>query len=115
MENTIMVKGTVHNPRNFTTRNGGGTSFNLSVFTGKKIDDQYPPSLWFNDVTIFESLSLFDKQKDVIVDGFFVSDKGKDGVIRSKLIAKRVLVPNATTEQEIKLCLQDDYGEDIPF
>lgn len=113
MENTIMVKGTVHKPRNFTTKNGGGTSFNLSVFTGKKIDDQYPPALWFNDVTIFETLSLVDKQRDVIVDGFFVSDKGQDGIIRSKLIAKHVLVPNAQPQQAPQ-SVQNIYG-DLPF
>lgn len=109
MENTIMVKGTVHKPRNFQTKNGGGTSFNLSVYQGKKIDNQYPPSLWFNDVTIFEPLSLHDKQKDVVVDGYFVSEKGQDGVIRSKLIAKRVFIANAQLQKAPQV------EDDLPF
>lgn len=113
MENTIMVKGTVHKPRNFQHENGAGTSFNLSVYQGKKIDGQYPPSLWFNDVTIFEPLALHDKQKDVVVDGYFRSEKGQDGVIRSKLIAKRVFVSNTQPQKAPQN--ESDIFQDLPF
>ena len=98
MENTIMVKGTVHKLKQFTMKDGSvGTSFSLAVFTGK-VGDEYAQTLWFNVVS-YDSVSLREKQKDVVVDGYFKAEKGNDGKIYTKLIAKRVLVPNQKNQQ----------------
>ena len=47
--------------------------------------------------------------KDVVVDGYFISEKGQDGVIRSKLIAKRVFVANAQPQKAPQV------EDDLPF
>ena len=112
MENTIMAKGTVHKLKQFPLRDGAvGTSFSLAVYTGK-VGDEYAPTLWFN-VTCYDPVSLHEKQKDVVVDGYFKAEKGQDGKIYTKLIAKRVLVPNAQPQQAPQ-SVQNIYG-DLPF
>jgi hypothetical protein len=113
MENTIMVKGTVHKLKQFSMKDGAvGTSFSLAVYTGK-VGEEYAPTLWFN-VTSYDPVSLHEKQKDVVVDGYFKAEKSNtDGKIYTKLIAKRVLVPNATPKQAPQ-SVQNIYG-DLPF
>ena len=74
MENTIMVKGTVHKLKQFNMKDGAvGTSFSLAVYTGK-VGEEYAPTLWFN-VTSYDAVSLHEKQKDVVVDGYFKAEK----------------------------------------
>lgn len=112
MENQIIVKGTVHKLKQFPLRDGAvGTSFSLAVYTGK-VGDEYAPTLWFN-VTCYDPVSLHEKQKDVVVDGYFKAEKGQDGKIYTKLIAKRVLVSNATPKQAPQ-SVQNMYN-DLPF
>jgi hypothetical protein len=114
MENTIMVKGTVHSPESFFSKEGKeGTRFKLAVYAGK-MDGGYAPSVWYT-VKIMERLSLNDKQRDVVVDGYFGASKATDGSDRvfHTLWAKRVLVPNATPQQAPQ-SVQDAYG-DLPF
>ena len=112
MENTIMVKGTVHSPESFFSKEGKeGTRFKLAVYAGK-IGAEFAPSVWYN-VKIMEPVSLVDKQRDIIVDGFFGANKVPDGKIYHTLWAKRVLVPNATPKQAPQ-SVQDAYG-DLPF
>jgi hypothetical protein len=121
MENTIMVKGTVHKLKQFSMKDGAvGTSFSLAVYTGK-VGGEYAPTLWFN-VTSYDPVSLHEKQKDVVIDGYFKAEKSNtDGWVEgdectkiyTKLIAKRVLVPNATPKQAPQ-SVQNIYG-DLPF
>lgn len=92
MQNDIMVKGTVHKVEHSVTENGSQkTVFNLSVYQGK-VDNQYVPNISFNYVTAWSKLPLVDKQRNVIVDGYFKGYKNKNGELKSVLTAKRVLV-----------------------
>ena len=114
MENTIMVKGTVHEPESFFSKEGKqGTKFKLAVYAGK-IGTEYAPSVWYN-VKIMEPIILANKQRDVVVDGYFGSHKATDGSDRvfHTLWAKRVLVPNAQPQQAPQ-SVQNIYG-DLPF
>lgn len=105
MQNTIIVKGTAHKVKPFTLRDGSsGVSFSLAVYTGK-VGEEYAPTLWFN-VTSYEPINVHEKQKDVIVDGYFKAEKGTDGKIYTKLIAKRVTSPESQATKSF---------DDLPF
>jgi hypothetical protein len=105
MENTIIVKGTAHKVKSFTLRDGSaGTSFSLAVYTGKA-GEEYAPTLWFN-VTSYDSVNVHEKQKDVIVDGYFKAEKGTDGKIYTKLIAKKVISTQSQAPKSF---------DDLPF
>lgn len=116
MQNDIMVKGTVHKVEHSVTQNGSHkTVFNLSVYQGK-VDTQYVSSIWFNYVTAWGKLPLIDKQRDVIIDGYFKGYKDKNGELKSVLTAKRVLVDGVDImqPQQAPQSVQDAYG-DLPF
>jgi hypothetical protein len=90
MENTIIVKGTVHEPEHFVSKEGKeGTRFKLSVYAGK-MDGGYAPSVWYT-VKIMERLNLDHKQRDVLIDGYFGAHKGTDGKVYHTLWAKKVI------------------------
>ena len=112
MENDIMVKGTVHNVEHSVTQNGlEKTVFNLSVFQGK-VGDQYLPSHWFNYVTAWGNIPLVNKQRNVVIDGYFKGYKDSNGVFRSILTAKRVLVDGVDI---MKIPQAPQSFDDLPF
>lgn len=105
MQNTIIVKGMAHKVKPFTLRDGSaGVSFSLAVYTGKA-GEEYAPTLWFNVIS-YDDVNVHEKQKDVIVDGYFKAEKGTDGKIYTKLIAKSVTLPESQAPKSF---------DDIPF